>query len=85
MKKLSRKSRFFALLDTSKFWFFVYWFIFTAMLWHSNGHELSDFSQLLVLIPYAILSGFMSALVVLRLYTRGHFENDDDLKKKPGK
>ncbi|MES0809212.1 hypothetical protein ABLO27_07010 [Roseibium sp. SCPC15] len=77
MRKLDKKSKYLAILDSSKVWFFVFWVVLTAMFWFGHGHQISDF---LVLIPYALISGFLAGLMVLRLYTQGHFKNDDELK-----
>ncbi|MBG6158121.1 hypothetical protein IWQ52_004403 [Labrenzia sp. EL_159] len=71
-------SRLWAFLDRGKVWFFIYWALFTAIIFYGNGHSLSEF---LALIPYALVSGLLAALCVMRLYTKGHFEEDDDLKK----
>lgn len=65
-------------LEKGKVWFFIFWVSFTAMIFFGNGHSFSEF---LVLIPYAVISAFLAGLCVLRLYSTGHFEEDDNLKK----
>lgn len=71
-------SKLWAVLDRGKVWFFVYWALFTAIIFYGNGHSLSEF---LVLIPYALIGGLLAAVCVMRLYTKGHFEEDDHLRR----
>lgn len=78
MKQQEKKRRSWLFLEKGKTWFFIYWVLFTAIIFYGNGHSLSEF---LVLVPYALISAVLAALCVFRLYAWGHLDEDDDLRK----
>ncbi|WP_421983544.1 hypothetical protein [Roseibium sp.] len=78
MKQQGKKRRSWLFLEKGKIWFLIYWVLITVIIFYVNGHSLSEF---LVLIPYALISGVLAAFYVMRRYTKGHFEEDDDLRK----